>query len=290
MILDWPRENAVDKDSASNRWFHPSSNYCLDFHGDPVTSELTVFSDGNHHMALEQALEQFRSQKKFQSIFYCTTPPKVYLDWINAGSIEIGNLRISSKPDVVIGPDDIMDKLTKDGVVLKSSIFAKSRGISLIVAKNNPKSIFDVEDILKQDVQVFLSNPVTEKASHCVYRDALEARCREKKMEEGTISAWLKKKRGVVYGELIHHREAPQSIVNGIADVAIVYHHLALRYTRIFPDHFEQIPLPGIGQKISTHYAVGITNQGSASAEELYSFFLSEDAKDIYTHHGLAQN
>ena len=62
MQLDWPRENALSPELKSNRWFHPSSNYCLDFHGDPYASELRVFSDGNHHMALEETLEHFRSE------------------------------------------------------------------------------------------------------------------------------------------------------------------------------------------------------------------------------------
>ena len=52
MKLNWPGEkvNRVQLESAA--WFQPHSNYCLDFHGDPHQSELAVYSDGNHHMAL----------------------------------------------------------------------------------------------------------------------------------------------------------------------------------------------------------------------------------------------
>ena len=50
----------------------------------------------------------------------------------------------------------------------------------------------------------------------------------------------------VEYGERIHHREAPQAIMDGRADVAIVYYHLALGYTRIFPSLFEMVPLGGV--------------------------------------------
>jgi len=59
--LDWPLEAARQNDP-SNRWSHPGSNICLDFHGDPITAELVVFSDGNHHMALQTCLQEFRTQ------------------------------------------------------------------------------------------------------------------------------------------------------------------------------------------------------------------------------------
>ena len=32
----------------------------------------------------------------------------------------------------------------------------------------------------------------------------------------------------IVFGERIHHREAPQALADGKADVAMVYYHLAL--------------------------------------------------------------
>jgi hypothetical protein len=37
-----------------------------------------------------------------------------------------------------------------------------------------------------------------------------------------------------VWGQRIHHREAPEALADGQADAAIVYFHLALRYTGIF--------------------------------------------------------
>ena len=121
MQLDWPVENADDPTLPGNRWFHPSSNCCLDFHGDPVASELRVFSDGNHHMALEETLKSFRSKHELSSVFYCTTPPKVYLDWMRSGTIEIGNLRLDMSPNIVIGPDDILQKLASRDMLSATS-------------------------------------------------------------------------------------------------------------------------------------------------------------------------
>ena len=89
------------------------------------------------------------------------------------------------------------------------------------------------------------------------------------------------------FGQLIHHREAPQCIADGRADVAVIYSHLALRYTRIFPDVFEQAPLPRDEYNVTTNYAIGAVVNGNELAPELASFFLSDDVADAYTQHGL---
>ena len=281
MQLDWPGENADDPALPRNRWFHPSSNCCLDFHGDPSASAIRVFSDGNHHMALEQTLETFRAKHALSSIFYCTTPPKVYLDWMESGAIEIGNLRLGATPDIVIGPDDIMEKLASRDAVRRIAVFAQSRGNSLLVRKGNPKNIRDTRDLLSPDIRLFISNPRTESASHAVYRQTLEG------FAGDAIGDLLDAGDRVVFGDLIHHREAPQAIADGRADVAVVYGHLALRYTRIFPEIFERIPLPEGERNITTRYAVGLVDEAHAMADKLYRYFLGDETAAIYQDHGL---
>ncbi len=287
MQLNWPRESAIDPEMTRNRWFHPSSNYCLDFHGDPGFSQLRVFSDGNHHMALEETLESFRSTCGLESIFFCTTPPKVYLDWMHSSSIEIGNLRLSVYPDIVIGPDDIMEKLFEDQKVCKIAVFAQSCGNSFLVQKNNPKNIQFVRDLLREDVRLFLSNPITESASHTVYRETLEGIALEEGLANNVISTLLENRSKVLFGELIHHREAPQAIADDRVDVALVYDHLAIRYSRIFPEIFDRVPLPVNEKNIITQYAIGLVDENCQLARNAFEFFLGDKAASIYRYHGL---
>ena len=287
MQLDWPRENATSPELAQHSWSHPSSNYCLDFHGDPNASELRVFSDGNHHMALEETLESFRSRRQLSSVFYCTTPPKVYLDWMRSGAIEIGNLRLSVTPHIVISPDDIMEKLLAEERVCRTAVFAKSRGNSFLVRKNNPKGIREVGDLLRDDVRIFLSNPVTESASHMVYRQTLERSAVRDGLDANAITDLLSSSEKVLFGELIHHREAPQAVANGDADVTVVYDHLALRYIRIFPEIFDRIPLSEGEHNVTTRYAIGLVDQTCKLASDAFQHFLSDAAESIYRHHGL---
>lgn len=286
MPLNWPRENAVNPTTECSRWFHPESNYCLDFHGDPAISNLRVFSDGNHHMALEETLESFRSEYNLSSVFYCTTPPKVYLDWMKSESIELGNLRLSVDPDIVIGPDDIMENLLVENRVCRNQVFAQSCGNSFLVLKNNPKNIQQVGDLLRENVRLFISNPMTEKASHMVYRQTLEGIGQKEGIAKQSIEKLLSGDQ-VHIGELIHHREAPQVIADGLADVAIVYDHLALRYCRIFPEMFDRIKLPADEHNIITRYAIGLANENCQVACSAFRYFLDEKAASIYRNHGL---
>ena len=59
--LTWPHEGTRDQRSPQ-AWSHAGSNLLLDFHGDPLAAGLVVFSDGNHHMALEGSLQAFRER------------------------------------------------------------------------------------------------------------------------------------------------------------------------------------------------------------------------------------
>ena len=56
MQLNWPYEGATPPGADIARFSQPASNVCLDFHGDPRTARLVVLADGNHHMALAEAL------------------------------------------------------------------------------------------------------------------------------------------------------------------------------------------------------------------------------------------
>jgi len=90
--LNWPAEMLAD-DIVGQTWMHPESNICLDFHGDPGKAQLVIFSDGNHHMALQKALDQFQKQcPDCRHIFYVTTPPGPIVNFLRGGDLRIGNL------------------------------------------------------------------------------------------------------------------------------------------------------------------------------------------------------
>ncbi len=288
--LKWPTE--PDSQPVS-RWHHPASNLCLDFHGDPAKAELVVYSDGNHHMALAELIASFQQQTpELSQFFYATTPPSVILKIIEHGQLQMGNLVVSRQPHVFISPENIVQKVIQMGKATKYQAFMQSQGNVLLVRKGNPKSINSLHDLLRDDVTLFISNPVTESASHVVYKETLLDVGQELNIKDGIAAKLDADCPSLLYGECIHHRELPQALYDGRADVAVVYYHLALRYSRIFADDFSFMSLAGgeinseVGNQKTT-YHITCLNEAGSFGELFLAYCFSDEATEIYRRHGL---
>lgn len=287
--LDWPTESARADDDGF-RWRHARSNLILDFHGDPRRAQLVVFSDGNHHMALEECLQRFlAAHPATEDVFYVTTPPAVLLAWLESGSLHVGNLRLSLRPHVFISPPKILDRVVAAGHTRRHVPFMRSRGNVLLVRKGNPKGIRTLADLARPEIRLFLSNPKTETASYEVYAESLKGLARVQGVAPDFIDAGAER---VVYGERIHHREAPQALADGRADAALLYYHLALRYTRIFPEYFEMVPLDGtpaapVAENVISAFHLALVGDGGEWGATARDYLLGEEVTEIYARHGL---
>ncbi len=98
-----------------------------------------------------------------------------------------------------------------------------------------------------------------------------------------------------MHSQVIHHREVPELIAAGRADAAMIYYHLALRYTRIFPDVFELVDIGGIlserplAANPTTRYHVGLVGDGGDWGERFFDFMQRDPAQRLYEDHGLAR-
>lgn len=292
--LNWPVEAALPLLPGGDLR-HPDSNIVLDFHGDPLRARLTVFSDGNHHMALEESLAAFLAGNPGAvDVFYATTPPRILLDGLAKGAVRVGNLALSVRPHVFIGPPDILDQAIASGDMASHRPFAESRGNVLLIRRGNPKNITGLADTLRPDVRLALSNPTTEAASHGVYRHTILDLAKAEGQDVKRYRRLLDED-GFVTSTLIHHREIPQILADDLADVSVVYFHLALRYARIFGDLFEIVPLsPLAGDTAATdanhttRYHIGLIGDGGEWGPALLDFMTGTAAAEIYDRHGLS--
>lgn len=291
--LDWPRETAGAGDAADAGFMQPASNICLDFHGDPLRARLVVASDGNHHMALRDVLAAFlAAHPAVEDIFYSTTPPSVALQWLAKGHVDVGNLRLSARPHVVISPPPVLEQAIAGGHMAGYRPFMRGRGLALLVRRGNPKGIVGARCLLRADVRLFLSNPVREKVSHSTYRKGLQ----DLAAAEGVALDFLDDPSAppdpakLVLGEAIHHREAPQAVADRVADVAVVFYHLALRYQRIFPEVFEFVqpgPWAEDQARETGRTDCGLVGDGGAWGAALLDFLATGGVTRIYRAHGL---
>jgi len=311
VVLDWPYEGAQPPPFSeppvgrAGTLIVPGSNYVLDLHGDLSDAGLVVFSDGNHHMALEMACRAFlRSNPAVRDIFYATAPPGPLIAALDEGGLSIGNMSFAVKPNVFIGPSDVMKRLENSGRVGSARPFAKSRGVVLLVRKGNKRRIKAVDDLLREDVRLACSNPDTEKASFRVYSESLSALLNGAGGDGETLVRHMKGEVGpgrrprIAHSTSIHHREIPTLLASDAADVAPVYHHLALRYVRIFPDIFEFVPLaggenaredfvPGPEHIITTYHAAVLEDEAGEWGKKFVEFMETDEVRSIYKFHGL---
>ncbi len=292
-MLAWPLES-VSTSNEIPEWHHAGSNLCLDFHGDLLAAKLVVFSDGNHHMALHETVQGFSG--KFPDagqVFYATTPPGPLLQLLKNGSLQIGNLIVSARPHVFLSPPEVLDSLVRDGYMHRHVTFMRNQGSVFLVKKGNPKNINTIADLARPDVRLFLSSPCTESVSyHSYVKTLLDLAV----VNEVDLSFLTDKNSNtkVVYGERIHHREAPQAIVDSRADVAIVYYHLGLRFTRIFSSLFEMVLMGGtaenprpVEENAISHIHAGIIGDGGQWGETFLNYLQSAKVGNIYARHGL---
>jgi molybdate-binding protein len=293
MHLNWPGESMLPESQAV-KWCQPESNIVLDIHGDPLKAKLTVFSDGNHHMALLPCLQAFYdSNPEVGDIVYVTTPPGPIVAWLKAGALQLGNLTLSFMPHVFISPPHVLDLLHEQGFVRSQRLLARNQGSVLLIQHGNPKNIYGVKDLMRRDVRLFISNPDRESVSYRGYRKTLVGMAVQEAIAAQTFSETVFG-RTLVPGQRIHHREAPEAVASARADAAVVYYHLALRYTRIFANTFEIIPLGGTVEKPepsannqTSEICMGLVGDGGQWGLPFLDFMESRVASDIYNDHGL---
>ena len=148
-----------------------------------------------------------------------------------------------------------------------------------------------------------MSNPDTEAASYGVYRETMLAMARIRGVDVRALERRLSGEGGesgsglIVFGERIHHREAPQALADGKADVAMVYYHLALRYGRVFPGEFEIVcegwDPEGDGERepaegmVVTEYVVAPARWVGEWGEAFVEFMNLVDGVAIYEEYGI---
>jgi hypothetical protein len=292
-MLNWSDEG-VRSDGTVSKWSQTGSNVILDFHGDPRAADLVVYSDGNHHMALEQTLQLFKDTfPEIADVFYATTPPMPILELVRKGRLKIGNFVLSATPHLFLSPPHVLDSLVADGHMAAHRPFMKNRGNVLLVRKGNPKQIVCAGDLAREDVRLFLPNPVTETVSYRGYVGTIKAMA----LKEGFNASFLAataSNRKVFFGQNIHHREAPEAVAASIVDAGVVYYHLALRYVRIFPEIFDMVPLGGTVDAPDPHPEnligfthAGLIGDGGRWGKICLDFLFTRQVADVYAAHGL---
>lgn len=258
----------------------PGINNVPDLYGDIVDPQLVVFFAGNQFMCVDELLETFKKKHpEIQRIFVETLPPGILAEQIKGGSLTLGNLRITHKPDVYTAGKERIQEM--DSYFSRVAPYAYN-GLSLMVAEGNPKGIVSLSDLARKDLRISMPNPAwegigrqIETAYHKTGGQSLHQAVMEEKVSDG--STYLTK---------IHHRESPLRLLYGNSDVAPVWTSEVV-YQKMIGHPVEEIPIAEEHNIRATYMAGRLKDAPHQQAADLFmEFMTSEEAKAIYRRYG----
>lgn len=266
-------------------------------------TSLVIFSEGNHLMVLlgDDIVGAFPSWAKsrpgstdldLSNIVVVTLPQPAIVQMMQSGGIALGNLalEVSRKsgfyPDIVMaGPEPLRQLRSLKLIEPQARFFSKNRGLALLVRKGNPLGITGLADVAGKRARVALPDAVEEAASRARYRAAVSGL-----IGEAAADAFFAAEAAHFAGRLgIVHRDFPEMVARGYADVGLTQYHLVSYWTRIFPDHFELVPISG-AERFFAKIAFGrVIDPLHPRALGAFDEFFFSRARDVYPKYDFAR-
>jgi hypothetical protein len=297
--LVWP---VVTKPQSGIRSFAGHTDTVPDIVGRiGVPASLVIFTEGNHLMVLlsDDIVGAFPSWAKSRpqhadldlgNIVVVTLPQPIVVQMIRTGAIALGNLTLEASrasgffPDIVMaGPEPLREVRKLGAIEPQARFFSRNRGPALLVRKGNPLGIHGLADIARTGARIALPN-ATEEAARARYRAAIEGLI-GKSGADAVFAAEVPHFPGRLG---IVHRDLPEMVARGYADTAFTQYHLVSYWTRIFPAHFELVPVSGAEQffvKIALARAIDPLRPRALAAFEEFFF---ERARAVYPRYDFA--
>lgn len=258
----------------------PGIDNVPDLFGDIVDPQLVVFFAGNQFMVMDDLIAAFKkNHPTYERVFVETLPPGILAKQIEGGSITIGNMRITHKPDVYAAGKTRIESMLN--YFSRTEIYAYNK-LAIMVPKGNPKSVNKIQDLARNDVKIAMPNPAWEGIGRqivSVYQklggDKLENRIMKEKLANG--STYLTK---------IHHRESPMKILYKEVDAAPVWFSEVV-YQKILNHPVEMIEIPE-EENIRATYIIAEMKEAprAQAAKDFVDFMKTDEAKAIYKKYG----
>jgi len=182
------------------------------------------------------------------------------------------------------GPDPLR-QLRRLGVLEpQARFFSKNRDRALLVRKGNPLGINGLIDVARVGARL-VQPDATEADARAGNRAAVEPLI-GKSAADAFFAAEVKHFPGRLG---IMHRDIPEMIARGYADAGLMQYHLVSYWTRVFPNHFELMPIVGV-ERFSAKIAFSrIIEPLRPRALMAFEEFFFSRARDVYPKYDFAR-
>ena len=271
------------------RTFHANGEIDYGSVADSYTADLVMYLAGNQFMVMEELIADFQKKNPdIETVYVETIPPGQILKNQLLKQGEIEGQKTAMNPDIFASVNiGHLRKLHSEGLMDTHSIYIHNK-LELMVAAGNPKNISGPDDLGRDDLVQSHPNPQTEGIFKFYGSEMLkdldlyeavtgDADCRSCWAVEG--KTWFTSR---------HHRETPDRIEKGEADVGIVW------TTEVVHAKAEGRPIDGVAiaaplnKQDKVNYAIGIMKNGrnADNAARYLEYLAGDDAQAIYESYG----
>ena len=258
----------------------PGVDNVPDLFGDINDPQLVVFFAGNQFMCIDDLIAAFKkAYPQYQRVFAETLPPGILAKQIETGSIVIGNLRITLKPDVYTAGKNRIDQTPE--WFSQTALYARNK-LAILVQKGNPKKVKGLKDLGSKDLRISMPNPDFEGIGKRIEEAYVKAGGEQLK----TAVMKTKVKDQSTYLTQIHHRQSPMRILYNQSDAAPVWYSEAY-YQKMINHPVEMIEIPE-KENIHAQYIAGELKNAPhpQAAKDFMKFLVSAEANAVYKKYG----
>lgn len=251
-------------------------------------AKLVLWLAGNQFFAMPDVINAFQAaHPEVDSVGLITLPPGLIVSAINKGGWNYEGKDYRMTPDIYASVNlGHLQALKEKGRMDQYMVYLHNR-LELQVAEGNPKNIAGLRDLMKPDVRAMLPNPITEGIMTFYIKKVL---VRHNMWQELSGGKECKSCQATprVYFTAVHHREIPDGLMAGKADVGIAWAS-EIANARRSGLRVQGITLPDEDSLVNeVAYVAGALNHtpNVAAARAYLRFLRTPAAQEAYAEHG----
>jgi ABC-type molybdate transport system substrate-binding protein len=263
----------------------PEVDDMADFHGDLNDPKLILFVGGNYYFAmapLVQAFEAVHPEYKGR-LFWETIPPGLLIKQMQAGgTITVGNMTFTVKPDAYFAGLQKVKELIGDGVLEAPAVPYVTNTLAIMAPKANSAKITGLADLGKPNVRLAMPNPEFEGIARQI--KAALAKAGGDELVRAVYDT--KVKEGSTVLTHIHHRQTPLFLMQHRADAGVTWQSEAVFQEQV-GHSISHVVIPPRENVIAVY--AGAVVKGAAhpeAAEDWLKFIRSPGALEIFERYG----
>lgn len=260
--------------------------------GDSYTADLVMYLAGNQFMVMEELIKDFQAKNpSVKSVYVETIPPGQILKAQILKQGMVDGQKTAQNPDLYASVNlGHLKKLKSLDVMETHAIYIHNK-LELMVAKGNPKNIAGAKDLGRDDLVQSHPNPLTEG----IFKFYGSAMLKDLGLYEKVTGNAECKGCWAVDGKTWfterHHRETPQRIEEGKADVGIVW-TTEVTHAKAENRGVEGVAIPApLNKSGKVNYAIGAlkTGRNQDNAKLFLDYLATDEAQNIYAKYGFVK-